>query len=164
MRMDFEHPTQPRIAIYSQDGFGLGHMRRTTSIALEVLRQRPDAAVLTLSDSQLGQFFQTAHNHDYVKLPSIVKSGPGDWRAVNLPLTFSVVHQMRKELIRSALLNFRPHLLLVDHMPHGAMGELLPALEALKDVDAPTRVVLGLRDILDAPEVIEQKVAGRGGH
>jgi len=164
MRMDFEHPTHPRIAIYSQDGFGLGHMRRTTSIALEVLRQRPDAAVLTLSDSQLGQFFQTAKNHDYVKLPSIVKSGPGDWRAANLPLAFSEVHQIRTDLIRSALLNFRPHLLLVDHMPHGAMGELLPALQALKEAGASTRVVLGLRDILDAPEVIERRWQVEGAY
>ena len=37
-------------------------------------------------------------------------------------------------------------------MPHGAMGELIPTLEALRD--QPTSVVLGLRDILDAPAVV----------
>jgi predicted glycosyltransferase len=41
----------------------------------------------------------------------------------------------------------------VDHMPHGAMGELLPALEAMRQAGIPTQNILGLRDILDSPEV-----------
>jgi predicted glycosyltransferase len=40
-------------------------------------------------------------------------------------------------------------------MPHGAMGELLPTLEMLRD--EPTAVVLGLRDILDAPSVVRER-------
>ena len=99
MRMEFGQNAHPRIAIYSQDGLGLGHMRRTNSIAYQVLQLRPDAGVITLSDLQLGQFFQTAQNHDYVKLPSIVKAGVGDWRAANLPFAFSDVLQLRTELI-----------------------------------------------------------------
>jgi predicted glycosyltransferase len=51
------------------------------------------------------------------------------------------------------LLNYAPDIFLVDHMPHGAMGELLPALEAIKHSRIHTQVVLGLRDILDSPEV-----------
>jgi predicted glycosyltransferase len=38
-------------------------------------------------------------------------------------------------------------------MPHGAMGELLPALEAMDRAGLHTQNVLGLRDILDSPEV-----------
>lgn len=155
--MDFKPGIHPRIAIYSQDGLGLGHMRRTHSIATQVLRQRPDAGVITLSDSQLGQFFQIANHFDYVKLPSIVKAGVGDWHAAKLPMEFSDVLRIRIELIRSALATYQPHVLLVDHMPHGAMGELIPALETLKGSGVPTQIVLGLRDILDAPEVIERR-------
>jgi predicted glycosyltransferase len=152
----------PRIMTYSQDGLGLGHMRRTNSIATQFLRFCPGATVLTLSDSPLGQFFQNSANHDYVKLPSIVKVGPGNWRASNLSLPFADVHELRQQLIRSALLRFRPHIFLVDHMPHGAMGELLPALAALKEANVSTKVVLGLRDILDAPEVVERRWAVEG--
>jgi predicted glycosyltransferase len=147
----------PRIMLYSQDGFGLGHMRRTTSIARQLISVRPDASVLTLADSRLGQFFETMPNHDYIKLPSVVKVGPGSWKAVGMPLPFDDVHLMRKDLIRSALLSFRPHILLVDHMPHGAMGELVPALEALRASGTDTRVVLGLRDILDSPTIVRQR-------
>ena len=143
-----------RVMMYSQDGFGLGHMRRTTSIGHQIVQLCPDAAILTMADSRLGQFFQTSRNHDYLKLPSILKAGPGDWRAVSLPLPFAAVYQMRRELIRSVALSFQPHVLLVDHMPHGAMGELLPTLEALRTTNAQTQVVLGLRDILDAPAVV----------
>ena len=155
---------RPRVMLYSQDGFGLGHLRRTSSIAAALARARPDAAVLTVADSPLGQFFGTVPQQDYVKLPSIVKLGPGDWRPVGLPLQFAQVHAMRRDLLRATALSFRPHLLLVDHMPHGAMGELRSSLKALRRSDVGTRIVLGLRDILDAPEVIRRRWALEGAY
>jgi predicted glycosyltransferase len=142
-----------RIAIYSQGGFGLGHMQRTTSIAWELYRLRPEASILTFSDSQLGQFFPISPHHDYIKLPSIAKEGPGNWKATHLRMSFPEILQLRKELISNTLLNYAPDIFLVDHMPHGAMGELLPALEAMKHFGLHTQNVLGLRDILDSPEV-----------
>lgn len=142
-----------RIAIYSQDGFGLGHMQRTASIAWEIYRLRPEASILTFSDSQLGQFFPISPYHDYVKLPSIAKDSPGNWKATHLRMSFPEILQLRKELIRNVLLNYAPDVFLVDHMPHGAMGELLPALEAMDQAGIPIRNVLGLRDILDSPNV-----------
>ena len=142
-----------RIAIYSQDGFGLGHMQRTASIAWELYRLRPEASILTFSDSQFGQFFPISPHHDYIKLPSIAKDGPGNWKATHLRMSFPEILQLRKELISNALLNYAPDIFLVDHMPHGAMGELLPALEAMKHFGLHTQNVLGLRDILDSPEV-----------
>ena len=142
-----------RIAIYSQDGFGLGHMQRTCSIAWEIYRLRPEASILTFSDSQLGQFFPISPHHDYIKLPSIAKDSPGNWQATHLTMSFPEILHLRKQLISNVLLNYTPDIFLVDHMPHGAMGELLPALEAIKHSRIHTQVVLGLRDILDSPEV-----------
>ena len=142
-----------RIAIYSQDGFGLGHMQRTASIAWEIYRLRPEASILTFSDSQLGQFFPISPYHDYIKLPSIAKDSPGNWKATHLRMSFPEILQLRKEIIRNVLLNYAPDVFLVDHMPHGAMGELLPALEAIDQAGFPTQNVLGLRDILDSPDV-----------
>lgn len=147
-------PSPARLLIYSQDGFGLGHMRRTNEIASEFLRRRPGRAVLTLQDSPLGNFFETQRGHDYVKLPSVHKLAPGVWEPVQLPLAFEEVRAMRRDILASAITRFRPDLVLVDHMPHGVMGELAPALDALRRAASPTKVVLGLRDILDSPEVI----------
>jgi predicted glycosyltransferase len=139
--------------MYSQDSLGLGHLRRTTSLALELARGA-DVCALTITDSPLGAYFGTAPQQDYLKLPSIRKLSPGHWSPIKLPLRFSEVSQLRRELIRTAVLAFDPDVLLVDHMPHGAVGELLPTLEALRARRAATKVVLGLRDIIDAPETV----------
>ena len=87
---------EPRMLIYSQDGLGLGHMRRTSLLAAEFLRQMPGVSALTLSDSPLGQFFATAPGHDFLKLPSIRKSGPGEWEAVSLSASFRDVLALRR--------------------------------------------------------------------
>jgi predicted glycosyltransferase len=153
-----------RIAIYSQDGFGLGHMQRTTSIAWEIYRLRPEASILTFSDSQLGQFFPISPHHDYIKLPSIAKEGPGNWKATHLRMAFPEILDLRKEIISNVLLSYKPDVFLVDHMPHGAMGELLPALNAMQHFELPTRNVLGLRDILDSPEVTIERWKVEGAY
>jgi predicted glycosyltransferase len=146
---------EPRLLIYSQDGLGLGHQRRTTLLADEFLRSCPGASALTVSDSPLGRFFSSSAGHDYCKLPSVRKVGPGDWRPLSLSSSFADVLDVRRAMLRTTVEAFRPDVVLVDHMPHGAMGELLPTLEMLRD--EPTAVVLGLRDILDAPGVVRER-------
>lgn len=144
-----------RLLIYSQDGLGLGHLRRTTSLAGEFLGACPGSSALTISDSPIGQFFDARPGHDYLKLPSIQKLGPGDWQPISLSLPFTEVLTLRKELIRTVATAFEPDVLLVDHMPHGAMGELVPTLESLEGTGV--RMVLGLRDILDAPATVRRR-------
>jgi predicted glycosyltransferase len=146
---------EPRLLINSQDGLGLGHQRRTTLLADQFLRRCPGASALTVSDSPLGKFFSSATGHDFCKLPSVRKVGPGDWRPVALSSSFGDVLEMRRAMLRTAVRAYCPDVVLVDHMPHGAMGELLPTLEMLRD--EPTAVVLGLRDILDAPSVVRER-------
>lgn len=132
-------------------------MQRTCSIAWEIYRLREEASILTFSDSQLGQFFPISPHHDYIKLPSIAKDSPGNWKATHLSMSFPEILHLRKQLISHVILNYAPDIFLVDHMPHGAMGELLPALEAIKHSRIHTQVVLGLRDILDSPEVTVER-------
>lgn len=149
-------PGSRRLMIYSQDGLGLGHLRRTTCIAHQFQQALPESSVLTLSDSPLGGFFDSGPRHDFVKLPSIVKERPGQWRSLQLDMDFAEVSALRKQLILTAARHFKPDIVLVDHMPHGAMGELVPALEELAEVGR-AKLVLGMRDILDAPEVIRER-------
>jgi predicted glycosyltransferase len=139
-------------------------MQRTCSIAWEIYRLREEASILTFSDSQLGQFFSISPHHDYIKLPSIAKESPGKWKATHLSMTFPEILHLRKQLISHVLLNYAPDIFLVDHMPHGAMGELLPALEAMKHSRIQTQVVLGLRDILDSPEVTIERWKVEGAY
>ena len=139
-------------------------MQRTCSIAWEIYRLHEEASILTFSDSQLGQFFPISPHHDYIKLPSIAKDGPGNWKATHLSMSFPEILHLRKQLISHVLLTYAPDIFLVDHMPHGAMGELLPALEAMKHSRIHTQVVLGLRDILDSPDVTIQRWEVEGAY
>jgi predicted glycosyltransferase len=139
-------------------------MQRTSSIAWEIYRLHAEASILTFSDSQLGQFFSISPHHDYIKLPSIAKVGPGKWKATHLSMSFPEILHLRKQLLSHVLLNYAPDIFLVDHMPHGAMGELLPALEAMKHSRIHTQVILGLRDILDSPEVTIQRWKAEGAY
>jgi predicted glycosyltransferase len=164
MAADANRSQEPRILIYSQDGLGLGHMRRTGLIAEKLLEFFPDAAVLTLSDSPLKHFFKLPPKHRYLKLPTIVKTAPGVWCPADPQLVLSDVLLMRQKLIGNAFATFRPQLVLVDHMPHGAMGELLPHLQRIKNNGREIHVVLGLRDILDRPEVICKRWKEEGAY
>jgi len=77
-----------RVLLYSQDGLGLGHLRRTSAIAGALVRAREDATVLTVCDSPLGPFFRPGPRQDSVKLPTVVKIAPGVWDAPALERPF----------------------------------------------------------------------------
>lgn len=151
-----------RVMIYSQDGLGLGHLRRTSAIASRLAELVPDVAILTCMDSPMGPFFDPGERHDHLKLPCIVKVGPGQWRANALPVDFADIHALRSRLLVAAAEGFAPDLLLVDHMPHGAQGELLATLRYLRAERPGTQIVLGLRDILDDPAVIDRVWTAEG--
>jgi predicted glycosyltransferase len=145
-----------RVLIYSQDGFGLGHLRRNLNISQQINRCCPSASILLIADSPVAPFFKLPPKCDFVKLPTIVKVDMGVWRANHLSMDYREVLKIRSEIIQNVFLSFRPHILLVDHMPHGVLGELAVPLEKLKRLFPETRVILGLRDILGAPEAICQ--------
>lgn len=144
-----------RVMIYCQDSLGLGHLRRNVNIAECISRLDPSTSFLFVADSPIAPFFTLPENSDFLKLPTVVKVGRGDWEVRGLPLLGADrVLDMRAELIRDVALDFEPDVLLVDHMPHGARGELVPALEALREHRPSCRHFLGLRDILGSPEDI----------
>jgi predicted glycosyltransferase len=52
----------------------------------------------------------------------------------------------------------QPNILIVDHLPRGALWELDPTLEDLR-ASGHTRCILGLRDVLEDPERVRQEWA-----
>src|SRR5205809_7532257 len=121
-----------RVSIYSQDSLGLGHLRRNILIGGAFLDARKDGNVLLLADSPVAPFFSVPERMDHIKLPSIRKISAGCWEATRLRIHERELIRLRTDLLRDAVLDFRPDLVLVDHMPGGAQGELVPALESLK--------------------------------
>jgi len=144
------------LLIYSHDGAGLGHLRRNTLIATRFLEEMSGSNVLMLVGCPLGAFFELPPGVDFVKVPSIRKVDTGVWDSWTPGLSLEKTKAIRAATIRNAAEHFRPDLFLVDHSPTGVWGELVPTLQMLKGLKDPPKVILGLRDILDAPEVTRE--------
>lgn len=142
----------PRIMFYSHDTYGLGHLRRTLSIATQLAQDIPTASQLIVTGSTVAGAFDVPDRSDLIKLPSLSKRKDGRYKARSLPLSPSQVIHWRKQMILQAAMAFQPDLLLVDKSPAGVQDELLPTLRQLKTWSPETRLVLGMRDIEDSPE------------
>ena len=104
-----------RIMMYSQDSYGLGHLRRATNLANALVTAHPNLSVLLVVDSPVAPFFDLQNHIDFVKLPTVVKVGSGVFRASQLLTGYSLVRAMRSNVIREVLRRFRPDVVLVDH-------------------------------------------------
>ena len=153
-----------RLLMYSQDGMGLGHLRRSWNIAREIKRHEPECDVLVLADSPATSLFCRDRGIECVKLPTIVKSGSLRWRNDALAMPCADIIALRSALILETFRRFAPDTMLVDHMPVGALGELLPVLDHRRKLADPPRLLLGLRDILDAEDVIRDAWSTLGAY
>jgi predicted glycosyltransferase len=142
-----------KIIFYCHDSYGLGHLRRTLTLARHLRACAPAINQLIVTGSPLAHDLLLPEDGDYVKLPSVVKTGRDEYASRSLPLPFERISQMRAEIIESAARNVRPDALLVDHAPAGLKGEIVPALRQLRRF-SDTRLIVGLRDVVDdAPRV-----------
>ena len=145
-----------RVAMYSHDTFGLGHLTRTTRIAQGILHAFPESSILILSGSPIAHRFTFPARADYIKLPAVVKAGPESYAARELLISQRRILGMRAQLILDAIDHYEPDLMLVDNVPLGMKGELLPTLEFLRRRRPTTQIHLNLRDILDDPVAIHE--------
>ena len=151
----------PSVVMYSHDTIGLGHMRRNSAIARELVARVPDVSVLMLVGCPAGMVFEPHPGIDYVKLPSLSKLGRGVYQAGSLRIDAATTREMRMRIIEGVIGSIRPDVFLVDHEPAGAMDELLPVLGALR-ARPGVRTLLGLRDILDEPERVRALWSANG--
>jgi len=145
-----------RIALYSHDTVGLGHMRRNLLIAGALSSSSLDPAILLISGNSQANAFAPPPGTDSITLPALYKDAEGQYGVGPLPLSLRRLVTLRERTIRAALESFDPDLLIVDKVPRGALGELTPSLAALK-ARGRVRCVLGLRDILDEPTAVKRE-------
>jgi len=143
-----------RILFYSHDTFGLGHFRRSLTLASHLARHVDNVAVLMLTGLDSAASFEPSAGVDFVKLPGVWKSGREEYRSRHLKVSFQRVRRIRRELVRGVVRAFDPHLLIVDNAPRGVGGELLSTLRYLRERRPATRIALTLRDVLDRPDHI----------
>ena len=139
-----------RVVLYSHDTMGLGHMRRNLLIAQALSGTPLRAVVLLITGSRRATAFSLPTATDCLTLPSLHKEPDSTYRPRRLPVELPELIELRAGAIKSAISSFEPDLLIVDNVPRGAVRELDPALEEIRE-RGRTRCVLGLRDVLDHP-------------
>ncbi len=149
-------PSLQRLLLYSHDTYGLGHLRRNVLIAEDLLAHVPGLQVVLLSGSPVEARFPKPRNLTVVPLPPVVKTGVDEYAARDPRLPFSVVRRARTAIMADVARRFEPDVFLVDHAPQGMKGELLPVFDALRRSSPATRVVLGLRDVVDDPAAVRR--------
>jgi predicted glycosyltransferase len=141
-----------RVLLYSHDTYGLGHLRRNLVLARHLLASaRPPRVLLATGSPVIGQV-TLPRGLAYVPLPPVIKTGADEYDSLDPLLGISLVRRARTAVLSDVVVRWKPDVLVVDHAPHGMKAELLPVFDALSRQSPPTRVVLGLRDILDEPE------------
>ena len=145
----------PRILFYSHDTFGLGHIRRTRTLAMALADAHPGASVLILTGSPLVGRFDFPHGIDFVRIPGVVKLPTGAYATHNMGLDIAETVDLRRSLIRQTARVFDPDLMIVDKEPTGFRREVLWALKKVRERGA--RVVLGVRDVLDEPVALAEE-------
>ncbi|WP_174235109.1 glycosyltransferase family protein [Ruegeria sp. EL01] len=143
----------PRILFYSHDTFGLGHLRRSRALAAAMTQADPSASALILTGSPVAGRFTFPRRVDHVRLPGVTKRADGSYAARTIGMGIDEVTELRSGLIQTAVQQFNPDVLIVDKEPTGFRGELLPTLKQMEN-DSGIKLILGLRDVLDEPEVL----------
>ena len=151
---------QGRIAFYSHDTMGLGHLRRCLKMAAAITEQLGTQNGLILTGSPWSHFLSPPEGFRFVSLPPVIKTGVSEYQPRDPALSLDAVIAERRAVIDEKLLRFAPRLLVVDNVPCGLRGEILQTLVALRELG--TRIVLSLRDVLDEDAAIRREWQASG--
>ena len=145
-----------RLALYSHETMGMGHMRRNMLIAQTFSRSPLEPTILLISGACQAGAFAKPRGVDFVTLPALRKSNTGQHYSRGLDISLQELASLRGQIILASLTSFQPDVFIVDKVPRGVCRELEPTLKALKK-QGRTRCVLGLRDILDTPQTVQRE-------
>ena len=144
-----------KILMYSHDTFGLGHLRRCRTIAHALVDSYRGTNVLIMSGATIAGAFDYRSRVDFVKIPSVIKLRDGEYMSMNQHVDFHETLKMRQSIIRHTAETFEPDIFIVDKEPMGLRREVEDTLAYLKT--RGTRLVLGLRDVMDAPHLLKSE-------
>lgn len=144
-----------KIMIYSHDTFGLGHLRRCREIAHALVEAYSGVSVLIVSGAAIAGAFDYKARVNFIILPSVIKLRNGEYTSMAKHIALADTLDMRRSLIKHTAESYKPDIFLVDKEPAGLRGELMETLDVLKKQG--TRIVLGLREVLDAPDLLSQE-------
>lgn len=152
-----QHVENARILMYSHDTFGLGHLQRCRTIAHSLVEDFRGLQVLIISGATIAGAFDYRARVDFVKIPSVIKLRNGEYTSLEKDIDLHETLRMRQSIIRHTAETFRPDIFIVDKEPLGLRGEIEDTLSYLKT--RGTTLVLGLREVMDAPHLLEAEWA-----
>ena len=141
------------VLIYSHDTFGLGHLRRCREIANALVEAYRGISVLIISGATIAGAFDYRVRVDFVKIPSVIKLRNGEYTSLSEHISLEDTMSMRRSIIKHTAEIFRPDIFITDKEPVGLRGEIEETLAMLKA--RGTHLVLGLREVMDAPHLLE---------
>jgi predicted glycosyltransferase len=144
-----------RVVLYSHDTLGLGHIRRNLLIAQALTQSGANVDILLITGSREAGNLPIPAGVGCLALPSLYKETNGQYRPRYMKIPLHDVISLRSKILSAAIIDFDPDVLIVDTVARGALGELQPTLEHLHS-ETDTQVILGLRDICDAPFAVER--------
>src|SRR5438045_3181351 len=144
-----------RVALYSPGMVGLGHIRRNASIAMTLSRSALQPVIVMIAEARQAGALPMPEGVDCVTLPALRKEADGRCKPRYLDVSNQELIALRSKVISRAMKIFEPDVLIVDHLPLGAAGELARTLERAQKRGS-TRCVLGLRDVLQDPESVRR--------
>lgn len=144
-----------RIFFYSHDTVGLGHIRRTQKIANRLASK--DRSILVACASPVASTYLSEAGIEYLNLPGFTKLMSGEYVPRNLNLPIKEFVDLRSSILLSAVMNFRPDVIIVDKEPLGVKQELRPALQYVREVMPETHIICGFRDILDDADTVAKE-------
>ena len=156
-----------RIALYSHDSIGLGHVRRNLAIAHALSGSVPaltgeSVSGLIITGQSAATIFPAPEGWDWLVLPGLTRGAEG-YESRHLDLAMPELTTMRGNIVTVALRDFEPDLVIVDRHALGVQRELEGALSALRSGRPECVVVLGLREILDRSSVARAEWRSLGG-
>jgi predicted glycosyltransferase len=154
-------PGVPRVATYSQGMHGFGHIRRNATIAHALRASGLRPVILMIAEAWQAGAIPMPAGVDCVTLPGLRREQNGALNPRFLDVSDQELIALRDRVIRDAVKTFEPDVLLVDHLPLGAGGELVRTLERLRK-RGRTRCVLGLREVLQDRETVRRTWTAQG--
>lgn len=145
-----------RIALYSHDTMGMGHMRRNLLISQALSHSNLQTSILMITGARQASVADMPEGVDCVTLPALHKESNGHYQSRSLDIPVQDLTKIRAQMIRASVAAFAPDILIVDNVPRGALRELDDTLRDIRRCGR-THCVLGLRDVLDEPEKVKSE-------
>ena len=139
-----------RVLFVTNECAGLGHLRRSMTLARAITDLDPQTTALVVTGSAAIGSFDMPPRVDTVKLPVFSRGSDGTMYAGSLGVDLQMIASLRSEILRTTAQAFDPDVVVVDKTPVGLCSELIPMLEWLH-CQGRARIVLGLRNVEDEP-------------